>query len=188
MWGFQPIFNLGKLRYKLAHWKQLGWSVMATSFTLVFILKLLVNYFWFFLFWFCGFRLSFPEENNNSLKKIPKLEDPAQNYRLGLVVWSFGLYSLSYFISHDNLLCCMSKLLFYCLLWSYNFVSLYYEGSLSYSLVYFFLNMCKCVCIIKQILALTLCFWILQPRRADLDMNQHVNNVTYIGWLLEVVR
>ncbi|XP_028766924.1 oleoyl-acyl carrier protein thioesterase 1, chloroplastic [Neltuma alba] len=53
-------------------------------------------------------RLSFPEENNNSLKKIPKLEDPAQNYRLGLV-----------------------------------------------------------------------------PRRADLDMNQHVNNVTYIGWLLE---
>lgn len=28
--------------------------------------------------------------------------------------------------------------------------------------------------------------WNLQPRRADLDMNQHVNNVTYIGWLLEV--
>lgn len=25
----------------------------------------------------------------------------------------------------------------------------------------------------------------LIPRRADLDMNQHVNNVTYIGWLLE---
>ncbi|WZZ54382.1 hypothetical protein YC2023_054489 [Brassica napus] len=25
-----------------------------------------------------------------------------------------------------------------------------------------------------------------QPRRADLDMNHHVNNVTYIGWLLEV--
>ncbi|KAF7845586.1 oleoyl-acyl carrier protein thioesterase 1, chloroplastic [Senna tora] len=55
-------------------------------------------------------RLSFPEENNNSLKKIPKLEDPTQNYRLGLM-----------------------------------------------------------------------------PRRADLDMNQHVNNVTYIGWLLESV-
>ncbi|KAF7825822.1 oleoyl-acyl carrier protein thioesterase 1, chloroplastic [Senna tora] len=53
-------------------------------------------------------RLSFPEENNNSLKKIPKLEDPAQYSRLGLV-----------------------------------------------------------------------------PRRADLDMNKHVNNVTYIGWLLE---
>lgn len=25
----------------------------------------------------------------------------------------------------------------------------------------------------------------LMPRRADLDMNQHVNNVTYIGWVLE---
>ncbi|XP_073014945.1 oleoyl-acyl carrier protein thioesterase 1, chloroplastic-like [Primulina eburnea] len=25
----------------------------------------------------------------------------------------------------------------------------------------------------------------LVPRRADLDMNQHVNNVTYIGWVLE---
>ncbi|CAL9108116.1 unnamed protein product [Musa textilis] len=53
-------------------------------------------------------RLSFPEENNGSLKKIPKLADPAQYSRLGLV-----------------------------------------------------------------------------PRRADLDMNQHVNNVTYIGWVLE---
>ncbi|KAI4329886.1 hypothetical protein MLD38_028220 [Melastoma candidum] len=53
-------------------------------------------------------RLSFPEENNRSLKKIPKLEDPANYSRLGLV-----------------------------------------------------------------------------PRRADLDMNQHVNNVTYIGWVLE---
>ncbi|XWS76071.1 hypothetical protein CRYUN_Cryun01aG0145800 [Craigia yunnanensis] len=28
----------------------------------------------------------------------------------------------------------------------------------------------------------------LMPRRADLDMNQHVNNVTYIGWVLEVSR
>ncbi|KAF7153102.1 hypothetical protein RHSIM_Rhsim01G0253800 [Rhododendron simsii] len=28
--------------------------------------------------------------------------------------------------------------------------------------------------------------WNLQPRRADLDMNQHVNNVAYIGWFLEV--
>ncbi|XP_020236971.1 oleoyl-acyl carrier protein thioesterase 1, chloroplastic [Cajanus cajan] len=53
-------------------------------------------------------RLAIPEEDSNSLKKIPKLEDPAQNSRLGLV-----------------------------------------------------------------------------PRRADLDMNQHVNNVTYIGWVLE---
>ncbi|KAI3896655.1 hypothetical protein MKW92_021744 [Papaver armeniacum] len=55
-------------------------------------------------------RLSFPEENNSSLKKIPKLEDPAQYSKLGLV-----------------------------------------------------------------------------PRRADLDMNQHVNNVTYIGWVLESI-
>ncbi|KAF3631581.1 Oleoyl-acyl carrier protein thioesterase, chloroplastic [Capsicum annuum] len=53
-------------------------------------------------------RLAFPEENNGSLKKIPKLEDPAEYSKLGLV-----------------------------------------------------------------------------PRRADLDMNQHVNNVTYIGWVLE---
>ncbi|CAN1131136.1 Oleoyl-acyl carrier protein thioesterase, chloroplastic (Fragment) [Linum perenne] len=53
-------------------------------------------------------RLSFPEANNRSLKKILKLEDPAQHSRLGLV-----------------------------------------------------------------------------PRRADLDMNQHVNNVAYIGWVLE---
>jgi len=53
-------------------------------------------------------RLAFPEENNNSSKKIPKLEDPAQHSRSGLM-----------------------------------------------------------------------------PRRSDLDMNQHVNNVTYIGWVLE---
>ncbi|KAG6663384.1 hypothetical protein I3843_02G016800 [Carya illinoinensis] len=53
-------------------------------------------------------RLAIPEENSSSLKKIPKLEDPAQNSKVGLV-----------------------------------------------------------------------------PRRADLDMNQHVNNVTYIGWVLE---
>ncbi|RDY12132.1 Oleoyl-acyl carrier protein thioesterase 2, chloroplastic [Mucuna pruriens] len=54
-------------------------------------------------------RLAIPEEDSNSLKKIPKLEDPPAQYsRLGLV-----------------------------------------------------------------------------PRRADLDMNQHVNNVTYIGWVLE---
>ncbi|KAK3007543.1 hypothetical protein RJ639_014548 [Escallonia herrerae] len=53
-------------------------------------------------------RLSFPEANNSSLRKISKLEDPAHYSRLGLV-----------------------------------------------------------------------------PRRADLDMNQHVNNVAYIGWVLE---
>lgn len=55
-------------------------------------------------------RLAFPEEDNDSLKKIPKLEEPAQHSRTGLV-----------------------------------------------------------------------------PRRADLDMNQHVNNVAYIGWVLESV-
>ncbi|KAK4782025.1 hypothetical protein SAY86_016127 [Trapa natans] len=55
-------------------------------------------------------RLAFPEENNGSLRKIPKLEDPADYSKVGLV-----------------------------------------------------------------------------PRRADLDMNQHVNNVTYIGWVLESV-
>ncbi|VFR00516.1 unnamed protein product [Cuscuta campestris] len=53
-------------------------------------------------------RLAFPEANNGSMKRIAKLEDPAENSRLGLV-----------------------------------------------------------------------------PRRGDLDMNQHVNNVTYIGWVLE---
>lgn len=53
-------------------------------------------------------RLAFPEENNASLNKIAKLEDPAASSKLELV-----------------------------------------------------------------------------PRRADLDMNQHVNNVTYIGWVLE---
>ncbi|MFQ6625589.1 hypothetical protein Gotur_004789 [Gossypium turneri] len=53
-------------------------------------------------------RLAFPEKNNKSLKKIIKLEDPAQYSRLRLT-----------------------------------------------------------------------------PRRADLDMNHHVNYVTYIGWVLE---
>ncbi|KAG1330892.1 oleoyl-acyl carrier protein thioesterase, chloroplastic [Cocos nucifera] len=53
-------------------------------------------------------RLAFPEEDNGSVKKIPKLQEPAEHSRLELV-----------------------------------------------------------------------------PRRADLDMNQHVNNVTYIGWVLE---
>ncbi|KAJ9543403.1 hypothetical protein OSB04_023110 [Centaurea solstitialis] len=55
-------------------------------------------------------RLAFPEENSSSLKKIVKLEDPAEYSTLGLV-----------------------------------------------------------------------------PRRADLDMNKHVNNVTYIGWVLESI-
>ncbi|KAI5082694.1 hypothetical protein GOP47_0003292 [Adiantum capillus-veneris] len=53
-------------------------------------------------------RYAFPEENSSSLRKIPKLGDPAQHVRSGLM-----------------------------------------------------------------------------PRRGDLDMNQHVNNVTYIGWILE---
>lgn len=32
------------------------------------------------------------------------------------------------------------------------------------------------------------CFYIhdLQPKWNDLDVNQHVNNVKYIGWILEV--
>ncbi|KAF3783453.1 Oleoyl-acyl carrier protein thioesterase 2 [Nymphaea thermarum] len=53
-------------------------------------------------------RLAFPEEDSFCLKKIPKLDDPAQHLLSGLM-----------------------------------------------------------------------------PRRSDFDMNQHVNNVTYIGWLLE---
>ncbi|KNA23987.1 hypothetical protein SOVF_020050 [Spinacia oleracea] len=53
-------------------------------------------------------RLAFPEENNKSLMKISKLQDPAEYSKQGLV-----------------------------------------------------------------------------PRRGDLDMNHHVNNVTYIGWTLE---
>eukprot|EP00250_Pteridium_aquilinum_P004881 c15064_g1_i2 orf=388-1734(+) len=53
-------------------------------------------------------RYAFPEENSSSLRKISKLQDPAQHVRSGLM-----------------------------------------------------------------------------PRRGDLDMNQHVNNVTYIGWILE---
>ncbi|MCO5566591.1 hypothetical protein L7F22_020268 [Adiantum nelumboides] len=55
-------------------------------------------------------RYAFPEENSSSLKKILKLDDPAQHMISGLM-----------------------------------------------------------------------------PRRSDLDMNQHVNNVTYIGWILESV-
>ncbi|CAN0897934.1 Oleoyl-acyl carrier protein thioesterase, chloroplastic (Fragment) [Linum grandiflorum] len=79
-------------------------------------------------------RLSFPEENNRSLKKILKLEDPAQHSRLGLVVRNSGHpYYLSYMV----------------------------------------------------LLFLIIKFLTFQPRRADLDMNQHVNNVAYIGWVLE---
>ncbi|KAH7284466.1 hypothetical protein KP509_34G055100 [Ceratopteris richardii] len=55
-------------------------------------------------------RYAFPEENSSSLRKISKLQDPAQYIRSGLM-----------------------------------------------------------------------------PRRGDLDMNQHVNNVTYIGWILESI-
>ncbi|XP_020248724.1 oleoyl-acyl carrier protein thioesterase, chloroplastic-like isoform X3 [Asparagus officinalis] len=55
-------------------------------------------------------RFAFTEEDDNSLKKIPKLQDPAQHSRFGLA-----------------------------------------------------------------------------PRRTDLDMNQHVNHVTYIEWVLESV-
>jgi hypothetical protein len=37
---------------------------------------------------FC--RLAIPEEGSSSLRKIPKLEDPAHSSKLGLVVRSFG--------------------------------------------------------------------------------------------------
>lgn len=40
-------------------------------------------------------RLAFPEENNSSMRKISKLDDPAQYSRLGLVVRSFSVYVLS---------------------------------------------------------------------------------------------
>lgn len=33
---------------------------------------------------------------------------------------------------------------------------------------------------------LILWFFNLQPKRSDLDMNHHVNNVKYVGWMLEV--
>lgn len=29
--------------------------------------------------------------------------------------------------------------------------------------------------------------YVEQPRWGDLDVNQHVNNVKYIGWILEVI-
>lgn len=29
--------------------------------------------------------------------------------------------------------------------------------------------------------------YVQQPRWGDLDVNQHVNNVKYIGWILEVI-
>ncbi|KAH7517577.1 hypothetical protein FEM48_Zijuj09G0079800 [Ziziphus jujuba var. spinosa] len=73
------------------------------------VISVLTDIFWLFTIGLSScFRLAFPEENSSSVRKISKLEDPAQFSRLGLV-----------------------------------------------------------------------------PRRADLDMNQHVNNVTYIGWVLE---
>lgn len=77
-------------------------------------------------------RFAFPEENNYSLRKISKLEDPAQFCSLGLAVRSLDLTD-SIRILHANTE-----------------------------------------------------FSTLQPRRVDLDMNQHVNNVAYIGWILEV--
>jgi fatty acyl-ACP thioesterase B len=30
------------------------------------------------------------------------------------------------------------------------------------------------------------CYFNLQPKRSDLDMNHHVNNVKYVRWMLEV--
>lgn len=29
-------------------------------------------------------------------------------------------------------------------------------------------------------------FVVVQPKRSDLDMNHHVNNVKYVRWMLEV--
>lgn len=78
--------------------------------------------------------MAIPEEDSSSLRKIPKLEDPAHSSKLGLVVKDH--------LVHLN--------------------SLHSFPSSQYA------------------------FGFLQPRRADLDMNQHVNNVSYIGWVLEV--
>lgn len=33
---------------------------------------------------------------------------------------------------------------------------------------------------------LIILFYYLQAKRSDLDMNHHVNNVKYVGWMLEV--
>lgn len=80
----------------------------------------------------CFLRFAFPEEDNYSLKKISKLEDPAHFSNLELAVRFLNLAN-SNKIFHANTE-----------------------------------------------------FSTLQPRRVDLDMNQHVNNVAYIGWILEV--
>lgn len=42
----------------------------------------------------------------------------------------------------------------------------------------------KCACF-SFIFYIFFCL-VMQPRWADLDINQHVNNVKYIGWILEV--
>lgn len=47
-----------------------------------------------------------------------------------------------------------------------------------------------CVVVFFLLLIFGFSFWYyifnLQPRWSDLDVNQHVNNVKYIGWILEV--
>jgi len=43
---------------------------------------------------YVSYRLAFPEENNRSLKKIPKLEDPAQYSMIGLKVQTIALLEL----------------------------------------------------------------------------------------------
>lgn len=41
--------------------------------------------------------------------------------------------------------------------------------------------------IVAKCKSLTELHYIEQPRWGDLDVNQHVNNVKYIGWILEVI-
>lgn len=41
-------------------------------------------------------------------------------------------------------------------------------------------------CCNKEVKLITHVFVILQPKRSDLDMNHHVNNVKYVRWMLDV--
>lgn len=43
------------------------------------------------------------------------------------------------------------------------------------------------LCYLLLLLSLYFLAYIIQPRWSDLDVNQHVNNVKYIGWILEVI-
>lgn len=143
IYGFMMAFKIVRMDFIKIHWL-FPWLYISryTIYWMVICGKLQLHYFLLFpskifdLHNIVASRLAFPDENNSSLQKISKLEDPSQYSRLGLVVRSFGL----------------SKF--------------HWGSSFKFSV----------------------CFVNLQPRRADLDMNQHVNNVTYIGWVLEVGR